>query len=68
MNINNPNHPNNGGKFKTGDMVENTMNEWDEPGWIVASDEDEYGCFEIVNSRDDILEVCRENVSFVERY
>lgn len=55
-------------KFLSGDSVEYTGNEWDEPGWVVITDEDEDGCFEIVNSHDDILEVSRDDVSFTARY
>ncbi len=68
MDINDVNHPNNEGKFLPGDSVENCLYEWDEPGWVVITTEDEDGYFEIVNSRDDILFVHRNQVSFVERY
>lgn len=70
MDIQDDNHPNNGGKFKAGDMVEYSpmWQEWDSPGWIVCTDEDEDGCFDIVNTHDDMIETNREEVSFVERY
>jgi hypothetical protein len=62
--------PNNGGKFLTGDMVEYSplWQEWDSPGWVVITDEDEEGYFEIVNSSDDIVETNRDEVSFTARY
>lgn len=70
MNIQDDNHPNNGGKFLEGDMViyNPSWSDYDSPGWVVITDEDEDGYFEIVNSNDDILDVDRNDVSFVERY
>lgn len=57
-------------KFLSGDSVTfcPMWQEWDEPGWVVITDEDEDGCFEIVNSHDDIHEVNRDQVSFDARY
>lgn len=67
IDIQDDNHPHNGGPYLTGDMVSHSLEEWDSPGWIVCDDEEDGGVT-IVNSHDDMLEVEHDDLTLMERY